>query len=289
MERLQDFFEKVGQGGVWSTLLLCLLVALGAALLIRSIHTLTRRLAARGSHDVASINFIRRTADAVVLALAVVLLFLQIDSLQRVAVSLLASTGIIAVVLGFAAQQAMSNVIGGAFILISRPFSVHDRIRMKDHDILGIVEDITLRHTVIRTFENNRIIVPNSIMNSAIIENAHFQEEKVCQFFDVSIAYDADVDRAMEIIAELISGHPQFLDNRTPQQRAQGEPAVTVRVVGLGEYALRLRAQIWARDAGQGYGMVCDVNREVVRRFGAEGIAFPYPRQAVSVTRDAPG
>jgi len=71
---------------------------------------------------------------------------------------MLAGAGILAVAVGFASQAALSNIISGVFVVIFKPFRVGDRLKI--NELTGVVEDITLRHTVIRDLENKRIIIP---------------------------------------------------------------------------------------------------------------------------------
>ena len=97
----------------------------------------------------------------------------------------------IAVVAGLAAQEALGSVVSGMMILAFKPFKMGDVVRYVDNDITGTVEEITLHHTAVRTFENKRVIIPNSKMNSAIIENADYADSKVCVFLTVGITYES--------------------------------------------------------------------------------------------------
>lgn len=80
----------------------------------------------------------------------------------------------------------------------------------------GIVEDITLRETILRDFENNRVVVPNSMISSQVLVNANHTEDRICKFIDIGIGYSSDAERAMSIMAEEIINHPLHIDNRTP-------------------------------------------------------------------------
>lgn len=93
----------------------------------------------------------------------------ETNALRTVATSLLAGAGILAVAVGFASQQALSNIVSGIMIVIFKPFRVNDRLNIGT-TFNGIVEDITLRHTVIRDFENKRIIVPNMVISQECLE-----------------------------------------------------------------------------------------------------------------------
>jgi len=170
--------------------------------------------------------------------------------------------------------------MSGIFIIIFKPFKVNDQLRIKE-TINGIVEDITLRHTVIRDFENKRIIIPNSVISSEIIVNADFANEKICRWIDVSVSFESDLKLAKSILEEEASNHPLQIDARTPEDLEKGAPEVQVRVIALGEYAISLRAWVWAQNAADSFIVACDLYESVKLRFDKEGIEIPYPRRVI--------
>jgi small conductance mechanosensitive channel len=85
--------------------------------------------------------------------------------------------GLVTVALSFAAQNALSNIISGFFIVLFRPFGINDRLRFKE-TVTGVVEDITLRHTIIRDGENKRVIIPNTLINNEVVVNYDFHRRK---------------------------------------------------------------------------------------------------------------
>lgn len=89
----------------------------------------------------------------------------------------------------------------------------------------------------VRTFENKRVIIPNSKMNSAIIENADYADSKVCVFLTVGITYESDLKKAKELLAREVRKQPAFLDIRTEQQKKDGVPDVPVVVLELADSA----------------------------------------------------
>ena len=266
-----DLFEN----GFLSALAISAIIALLAYVLIKLINNAVNRLSGHSRFNAAALIYFRRILAALIVIMALFGIFMQVRPLQKVAMSALASSGVLVVIIGFAAQQAMANIVGGFFISIFKPFSINDRIKLPEKDIVGFVEDISLRHTVIRTFENNRVIVPNSVMNTAIIENAYYQDGKVCRFLDISISLSADIDSAMAIMAREARAHHNFIDNRTEGEKASGTPDVPVRLVSLDGTAAMLRAAVWAKDAGTGYEMMCDLLLSIKKSFDAEGIKFP--------------
>ena len=195
--------------------------------------------------------------------------------------TLLATGGVIAVVAGLAAQEALGSVVSGMMILAFKPFKMGDVVRYVDNDITGTVEEITLHHTAVRTFENKRVIIPNSKMNSAIIENADYADSKVCVFLTVGITYESDLKKAKELLAREVRKQPAFLDIRTEQQKKDGVPDVPVVVLELADSAVVLRASLWAKDNATAFALKCAVLEGIKLTYDAEGIDIAYPHMQV--------
>ena len=206
----------------------------------------------------------------------------QIKALQDLALVLFSSSGVVVVVLGLSAQETMSNIISGVMLAWNKPFEVGDYIRCVDNNAEGYVHAIELRHTILRTFENHLFVVPNSTLNTSVIEN-YTMAEKQCVFFDVGISYESDLERAMEIISEIAQSHPLFYDVRTPEEIADGVAPVTVRVQALADFSVNLRAVLWVRSFGQRGSYLSDLRKNVKLQFDKEGIEIPYPYQNMIV------
>lgn len=231
--------------------------------------------------DKTQYKFLSHFISGVIYFLGILLVLYSVPALRGLGTSLLAGSGILAIVIGFASQQAFSNIVSGIFIALFKPFRIGDRIRLEGKNFFGIVEDITLRHTVIRTFENKRIIIPNSIISSEILENENIIEKKVVKYFDMGISYDSDVNKAIKIIKEEALKHPRFLDNRTEAEIADNEEPVNVRVIGYGESSVNLRAYIWTNSPPDAFILGCDLNKSLKERFDKEGIEIPFPYRTI--------
>lgn len=205
----------------------------------------------------------------------------SIPAMRKLTTTFLASSGILAIIIGFASQQAFSNIVSGVFIAIFRPFQVGERLEFPGKNIIGNVEDITLRHTVIRTFDYKRVIIPNSVISSEILENAHIVSKNTIKFFHVGISYDSDIEKAMAIIKEEALKHPLCLDNRTEEEIAEGKEPVIVRVIGFGESSVNIKANVWAKNPDNAYIIGCDLNLSVKKRFDEEGIEIPFPYRTI--------
>ncbi|MCO6476147.1 MAG: mechanosensitive ion channel family protein [Phaeodactylibacter sp.] len=231
-------------------------------------------------NDPTNYVFLRHAITAVIYVLGFSWAVYSLPSLRTVANSLLAGAGILAVAVGFASQHALSNIISGIFIVIFKPFGVNDRLRFQN-GLQGIVEDITLRHVVIRDFENRRILIPNSVISEEIIINADFGDDTICKFVEIDISYDSDIDLARAIILEEALRHPLKIDGRTPEQIEAGRPEILVRVIALGEYYVRLRAYVWARNNADAFELGCDLMESIKKRFDREGIEIPFPYRTI--------
>lgn len=226
-------------------------------------------------------RFLTRLISGFVYVFFIFVIISQINPLNQFAVSLLAGSGIAVLILGFAAQEAFSNLIAGVFLSLFRPFSVDQLINIQSINIIGRVEDITLRHTVIRTFENNRIIVPNSVINSSVIENRDIIDQKICNIFLVGITYGSDIDVARALMVEAASKHPLLLDTRTDDDKASDIPLVNVVVANLNTSSVDMRMALWAKDAADSFKMMADLRETIKKQFEIHGVEIAFPHQTV--------
>ncbi len=230
-------------------------------------------------NDPTSYQFIRHSLVAIIYIVGFSMAIYMMPNLRGLANSLLAGAGIIAVAVGFASQHALSNIISGIFIIIFRPFKINDRIKFQN--LNGVVEDISLRHTVVRDFENRRILVPNALISDEIIINSDFQEGKICKWIDIGISYESDIDKARLIMREEIMAHPLLLDNRKPEDIEAGKPQVEIRIISLGDSSVNLRAWAWTKDNADAFSMGCDLMESIKKRFDREGVEIPFPHRTI--------
>ncbi len=259
------------------------LVVIGAFVAERIIRKLLRRVYLRsnqGYEDRTRYRFLRNATRFIVTLLAGASIIYIVPSFKHLAVTLFAGAGILVAILGLATQRAFSNIISGIFIVGFKPFRVGDVIKVGAIDS-GVVEDITLRHTVIVTFENRRVIIPNAVISDDVIVNSSITDEATCEFVEVRVSYESDLDRAMAILQEACAAHPDCIDKRTPEEDKRGQHKVIVRVIRLDESAVVLRAYAWAKEPAIARMMHYDLNRTIKLHFDQEGIIIPYPQRTV--------
>ncbi|MCL2385930.1 MAG: mechanosensitive ion channel family protein [Defluviitaleaceae bacterium] len=219
--------------------------------------------------DTASIHqkFIKNVFTALIWVAGILFALSSFPEFSDFATAIFAGSGIAALMIGFAAQESLGNAFNGLFISIFKPFEVGDRVHLVNANITGFIEDISLRHTVIRTFMNSRIIIPNSVINKELIENSNFCNPQASSFIDVIITYDSDITKASEILAQVIGEHPNFVDTRTPEQLEDGVKKVPVFVRALGIYGIELRASMWTSTISINFAACSDVRRSLVEQF----------------------
>ncbi|MBQ9590374.1 MAG: mechanosensitive ion channel family protein [Butyrivibrio sp.] len=214
--------------------------------------------------------FLKGIITAILWAVAVLSVLNWIPAFSKTWETAIASSGIAAVVLGLAAQSTLANVFAGIALSASssRPFDIGDRIEI-DNIEPGFVENITLRHTVIKTYQNEIIYVPNSIVGSATIVN-YTQEESYSYPITVSVAYGTDMKKAMDIMADAIYEYPKHHGNRP-----------TVLCKSCDDSGVTLRALVETKDFRDNPVACSECLVEIMKRFDEAGIEIPYNKLVV--------
>lgn len=226
--------------------------------------------------DKTNISFVQRMVVYAVYIIGITAFLSLIPGMEKVSNSILASAGIMAMAIGLASQEALSNIIGGLFIIFSKPFRVGDMIKV-DEIVNGTVAEITLRHTIIRSLENRMILIPNSKINSSTIINSTISDLTTCSFIEVGVSYTVNLDKAIRVMREVIMKHPLLIDHRSEEDKENNLPEVIIRVTNLGDSSINLKAWAWAATSGDAFVMKCDLLKAIKEQFDAENIEIPYP------------
>lgn len=269
------------------------ILVIGTFLVAFLIVTIIRKIASKFINesserikvDPTNFSFLKNSLSFIIYFIAIIFIFLNVPSLRSYGSALFAGAGILAAIIGFASQKAFSNIITGVFILIFKPFRVGDVIEISNNRI-GTVEEITLRHTIIKNFKNERVIVPNSIISDDIIINSSITDSKILNRIEVGISYDSNIDKAFEIMIGECEKHPFLIENRTEEEIAQNQPKVRVIVYELGAYSVNLRAYAWAESFDTAFQMKADLLKSIKEKFDKEGIEIPFPYRTIVYKKD---
>ncbi len=184
---------------------------------------------------------------------------------------LLAGLGVAGFIVGFALQDTLSNFASGMMILIYRPFDVGDVVNAGS--VSGKVDQMTLVTTTILTFDNQRLIVPNTKIWGDVITNVTAERVRRVDL-KFGISYADDITTVEKILADIVENHPKVLP----------DPAPNIRLHELGDSSVNFIVRPWARTVDY-WDVYWDVTREVKRRFDAEGVTIPFPQRDVHVHR----
>ena len=173
--------------------------------------------------------------------------------------------------IGFAMQDVLKNFVAGVFIFTEKPFKIGDWIEWDGNS--GVVEDISLRITRLRTFDNELLTVPNHQLTDSVVKNP-VDADKLRLKFLFGIGYDDDVEAATEIILEEARAHDGIMD----------DPEPSVRLTELGDSSVGLQSRIWIANPSRADFVKTrgEYVRRVKARFDEAGIDIPYPHRTIT-------
>ena len=186
---------------------------------------------------------------------------------------LLAVVGAISFAVAFALQGTLSNFASGLMIMFYKPFDVGAVINVAG--LVGVVQSMSLVNTTITTFDNQVMIVPNnSIWGNTITNITGSEERRVDLVFGIS--YSDDIDRAQQILEEIVSNHPLVLD----------EPKPVIKLDELAASSVNFICRPWTQTSN--FEQVrWDIIRAVKARFDQAGISIPFPQRDIHVYNTA--
>ncbi|MCO7521933.1 MULTISPECIES: mechanosensitive ion channel family protein [unclassified Pseudomonas] len=218
--------------------------------------------------DAALQGFISTLANIVLK----ILLMVSVASMIGIeTTSFVAAIGGATLAIGLALQGSLANFAGGVLILMFRPFRIGDWIEAQG--ISGTVDSIQIFHTVVRTGDNKTVIMPNGSLSNGIITNTNRQPTRKV-VFDVGVDYDADLQKARNVLLELAQD-PRVLQDPAPQ-------AV---ISTLGDSSITVSLRLWTKTADY-WDVLFMLNEHARDRLRAEGIDIPFPQRVIRVVQE---
>jgi len=255
----------------------------------RHYSSLLEKLGGRGV-NITAISLMRRLVVVAIYTLGLIFIISLFPSLSAISVTLLAGAGFAGIVVGFAAQKVVGNLLSGVAISIFQPFRIGDYLTIQGE--YGRVEDVNLQYTTIQTWENKRLIIPNAVMSEATIQNWSIGELAVYWTVDVGISYDSDIDLARKLMLEEARKHPDVMRygqlSRVRKGLKVGDDGIGVIVVELADFSVNLRLGFWVRDRPTAWSTGCAIREAIKKRFDAEGVEIPFPYRTLLFKKDIP-
>jgi small conductance mechanosensitive channel len=235
---------------LWQRLIIVGVVLVVAALAARLID----RAIARRQLDPAQVTryrVLRRTIATVIIAVAILSALLVIPQVRAVAGGLLASSAVVGLIIGFASQRTIGNAVAGLLIAFAQPLRLGDRVSVGGED--GVVEEIGLTYTFLRTDDASRLVIPNEKLASDTIRNSTIRSQKQLAEITVQVPLDTDLQKVIDALRKSARGEQleivvSGLDGQvTIRMRAWADDAATAERL---EEELRLAAHESLREAG---------------------------------------
>jgi len=198
--------------------------------------------------------------------IASVFFLAQFEAVRHIGVALLASAGVAGIVVGMAAQSTLSNIIAGISISFSQPVRLRDAVIFEKE--FGWIEDITLMHTIIRTWDNRRIVIPNNTLANTVIENWTITDPSLLGVVMIYADYACNVEEVRQWVKEIVNASPYS----TPEKVAG------VQVVDFTEKTVVLRVLCKSADAPSAWNLRCEIREKLLERFVKSGVSFPKIR-----------
>ncbi|MBA3035999.1 MAG: mechanosensitive ion channel family protein [Desulfobacterium sp.] len=201
-----------------------------------------------------------------------------VPGLKALMSTIVAGASITALVVGFAAKSSLANMISGLTIAIYRPIRIGDKISIEGE--YSVVEDITLRHTIVRSWDYKRLIIPNSKLDDMTLINYSIIDPRIKCVVDLGVSYDTDIDFAREVILD--EAH------KCPYRDKNGEDEPYLRVRSHDDFSIGLRLYVWVLDIDDAWSGKFWLLENIKKRFDREGIEIPFPYRTVVYKNDLP-
>ncbi len=214
--------------------------------------------------DPTLIGFIKNVTYGGLMALVIIAAAGQLGVQTTSFIAVLGAAGL---AVGLALQGSLANFAAGVLMIIFRPFKAGDFIEASG--VAGVVEEIQLFTTKLRTPDNKTVIIPNGQVTAGSITNYSAKDTRRVDM-TFGIGYGDDIDKAKRIIREVLDADERILK----------DPEPTIGLVELGDSSVNFAVRPWVNSADY-WNVYFDTNETMKKRFDAEGISIPFPQRDV--------
>jgi len=225
-----------------------------------------KRVMVKGKADEMLISFVGSLTYVTLLAFVIIAALNQLGIQTTSFIAILGAAGL---AIGLALQGSLSNFASGVLMVIFRPFKVGDYI--EGGGVAGVVQEIQIFTSLLKTPDNKLIIVPNSGMMGGNIVNYSAMDTRRIDLV-AGVGYGDDLDKVHKVLHGIIAADSRILK----------DPAPTIAVLELGESSVNFAVRPWVKTADY-WDVFFHLNEQIKRRFDAEGISIPFPQRDVHV------
>lgn len=231
-------------------------------------------------HKVMQRNGVDQILETFVCNLAfwILMVFVIIATINQIGIqttSLIAIMGAAGLAIGLALQGSLSNFAAGVLIVIFRPYRVGDFVEAAG--VSGVVEEVQILTTMMRTTDNKKIIVPNGEIMSSIITNYSANDTRRVDM-TIGVSYEDDLDKVRSTLEELVAA----------DERVLAEPACLIAVSALADSSVNFIVRPWVRTENY-WPVMYSLTEAIKKRFDQDGISFPFPQRDVHLYQENGG
>lgn len=213
-------------------------------------------------HNNLTNTFLANALKVVIVVIGLFTLLSQYDGFKDILKSLLTNSAILVAVVGFTLQNSIKNVIAGTLLLSADTFKVGDRIRIPKEDISGEIEELTLRHAKIKLATSERAIVPNYLLNDAVVINNNLHNDGTCYPLVIPVPIDSDLELAKGIVERAIDAHNEILKHRDS----------SIIITNYQLNSIEIHAMIWTKNIDDSFRVLSELRMDITKAFKKEGI-----------------
>lgn len=183
---------------------------------------------------------------------------------------LLATAGIAGIAIGFAVRDSLANILGGIQLVLDKTFKVGDKVELASGE-MGVVLDIGIRSTKLKTYDNEVIYIPNGILANSKIKNFSVPDLSVRVNINFGVEYGSDPDHVRNVVLDTV----QKIDT------VIAEPEPVVQFLNMSDFSLDFVARVWVQNYADAYSAKLKVTDEIYKALNKNKIGIPFPTHTV--------
>lgn len=257
----------------WNSLIDTLLIIIVTILFIRVINNFAHHwkvdwaAKTESTADDRLIPLIEKILEAVVIVLAAIFIF---DAWSINISPLLGTAGIAGIALSFAVKDSLANILGGIQLVIDKTFKVGDKVALESGE-MGVILDIGLRSTKLKTYDNEVIYIPNGSLANTKVKNFTVPDLSVRVNVDFGVEYGSDTEKVRQVVLEAVKKTENVL----------GEPEPVVQFLKMSDFSLDFVARAWVKEYTLAYRTKLYITDAIYRALNEAGIGIPFPTRTV--------
>lgn len=261
------------QTAIFNSLISTLLILIVSILILRIITNFSKHWLEEWAYKTKStaddrlIPLLEKISKVIVVILAVIFVF---DSWRIDISPLLATAGIAGIAISFAVKDSLSNIFGGIQLVLDKTFKVGDKVKLESGE-LGVILDIGLRSTKLKTYDNETIYIPNGILANTKIKNYTMPDLSIRVNVDFGVEYGSDTHKVEQVVLEALKKIDTVLK----------EPVPAIHFLKMSDFSLDFIARVWVKSYTEAYSTKLKVTDEIYNALNKANIGIPFPTHTV--------